>query len=208
MQIDFLNLKSRAIICAEIESIHSLIEQNIDPKRVKCFYFDSIKIEDVRAIIKEAYIKDNEYKYLAISSSSYSVVVQNALLKILEEPPSGVYFLLIAKSKSALLATVKSRLTTHQIPTQKKELNLELNLKNLTMSEIFGFIKAHERVPKEELFSITQEIIKLSVTKHLIDFTQKEYEVFDSLYRLIELNTRASTILTTLLLTIYDRRYK
>ncbi len=45
-----------------------------------------------------------------------SLIFQNKLLKILEEPPSGVYFLLGVTSLSAVLPTVKSRVKLLEVP--------------------------------------------------------------------------------------------
>ncbi len=42
---------------------------------------------------------------------------QNALLKILEEPPKGVFFMLLAQNSSALLATVRSRAPVLRLQT-------------------------------------------------------------------------------------------
>lgn len=50
-----------------------------------------------------------------------SAVVQNKLLKLLEEPPAGVYFLLGATVEFPLLATVKSRASKLEIPPFSEE---------------------------------------------------------------------------------------
>lgn len=43
-------------------------------------------------------------------------LVQNKLLKLLEEPPEGVYFLLCAVSEHGILPTVLSRVTKYAVP--------------------------------------------------------------------------------------------
>ena len=45
-----------------------------------------------------------------------TIMAQNALLKILEEPPAGVYLILTAVSRAKLLETVISRLTILTLP--------------------------------------------------------------------------------------------
>lgn len=50
-----------------------------------------------------------------------SVVVQNKLLKVLEEPPSGVHFLLGATSEFPVLTTVLSRAKRLEIPPFSEE---------------------------------------------------------------------------------------
>lgn len=73
---------------------------------------NSFHVDVVRDVIKDVYIKPNEadYKvYILGNADCMSVSAQNALLKVLEEPPEYVVFLLTAQTKSALLETVLSR---------------------------------------------------------------------------------------------------
>lgn len=73
---------------------------------------NSFHVDVVRDVIKDVYIKPNEadYKvYILGNADCMSVSAQNALLKVLEEPPEYVVFILTAQSKSMLLETVLSR---------------------------------------------------------------------------------------------------
>lgn len=69
-------------------------------------------IDTVREIRREAYVRPNEAERKALilrDVQEMSPQAQNALLKILEEPPKGVLFLLTCGNKAALLETVLSR---------------------------------------------------------------------------------------------------
>ncbi len=73
---------------------------------------DSIKIEVIRQLIKDASIKpiQSEYKiYIIDDCDKMTVQAQNALLKTLEEPPSHVIFILITSKYFSLLDTIRSR---------------------------------------------------------------------------------------------------
>lgn len=75
---------------------------------------NSFHVDTVREIITDAYMQPNEaeYKvYILADAHCMNANAQNALLKILEEPPEYVIFILTVKSKSALLSTVLSRST-------------------------------------------------------------------------------------------------
>lgn len=81
-----------------------------------CFYFGSdgakVSVDDIRTISERAYLAPNEAKgkvFVLEEADTYNAQSQNALLKILEEPPKNVFFVLTASSKSALLSTVRSR---------------------------------------------------------------------------------------------------
>lgn len=72
----------------------------------------SVSVEAVRAVRQEAYIAPHESPlriFFFPSANTLTVQAQNALLKLIEEPPQNVYFLLTAPGKSLLLPTVVSR---------------------------------------------------------------------------------------------------
>lgn len=72
----------------------------------------SIKVETVRKIREDAQIASCEGKckfYIISGADNMTVQAQNALIKTLEEPPDNVVFIIICKSKLALLSTICSR---------------------------------------------------------------------------------------------------
>lgn len=76
---------------------------------------NSFHVDTVRDIINDAYLQPNEsdYKvYILANAECMNASAQNALLKILEEPPEYVVFIMTVSSKSALLSTVLSRSVT------------------------------------------------------------------------------------------------
>lgn len=90
-----------------IGAIHPDISEYISAGTANSFHVDT-----VRNIINDAYVQPNEadYKiYILANAHCMNQNAQNALLKILEEPPKYVVFILTTNSKSALLSTVLSR---------------------------------------------------------------------------------------------------
>ena len=76
---------------------------------------NKVGVDDIRAVSDEAYLASNEADckvFLLKNADLYNVQAQNALLKILEEPPEGVKFVLTASGTSSILPTVRSRLFT------------------------------------------------------------------------------------------------
>lgn len=76
----------------------------------------SIGVDDVREqIISEVYLKPRNTSrkvFVIEEGDDLSVAAQNALLKVLEEPPSYVCFIICVTSKEKLLSTVLSRSQT------------------------------------------------------------------------------------------------
>ena len=90
-----------------IAAIHPDISEYIPAGTANSFHVDT-----VRNIINDAYVQPNEadYKiYILANAHCMNQNAQHALLKILEEPPKYVVFILTTNSKSALLSTVLSR---------------------------------------------------------------------------------------------------
>lgn len=74
----------------------------------------TISVAAVRQIRADAYIKPHSADsrvFIIDGAHRMNVQSQNALLKVLEEPPAGVAFILTAPSRTGLLETVRSRCT-------------------------------------------------------------------------------------------------
>lgn len=72
----------------------------------------SIGVALIRDIKNSAYIKPQELDvriFIIRQAQTMTTEAQNALLKILEEPPRGVFFFLLCDNASLLLPTVRSR---------------------------------------------------------------------------------------------------
>ena len=163
------------------------------------FKFDDFLIDNARDVIHTAYIYGD--KSIFCIAKNFRVEAQNAMLKLLEEPPEDTKIFIITNSKSGILATIRSRLPIIDIREKispPQPLRLELNLKN-----IFEFIKSIDKISKddakEKLISIFFYYIEISDKLLLLDY-------FDRGYKLIELNTKPSTIISNILIEMYKER--
>lgn len=75
--------------------------------------FETLAIGEVRKIIQSAFVKPfaAEVKIIVIEAKSIAREAQQALLKILEEPPQSTKFILVLPGIEDLLPTVLSRLS-------------------------------------------------------------------------------------------------
>lgn len=74
----------------------------------------NITVAQIRALRTEAYVKPHmavRRVFVIDKADSMNEQAQNALLKVLEEPPGDIVFILIAESAAALLDTIISRCT-------------------------------------------------------------------------------------------------
>lgn len=105
----------------------------------------TIGIESVREITDSAYILPNDLDvkvYIIKNAEKLTAQAQNALLKIFEEGPRSVYFILLTSAPSQLLPTVRSR-----APEIKTEVFIDKKLTELLISNVK---KASELSMKDE----------------------------------------------------------
>lgn len=84
----------------------------------------SFGVDEVRKIIEEVLKRpyEGDKKVIIIhQGSKLTVQAQNALLKTIEEPPQGVYIMLLSESLELLLDTIKSRCQIYKLTPLNKE---------------------------------------------------------------------------------------
>lgn len=130
-----------------------------------------IRVDTIRNIRKEAYVlpTDCEYHiYILNESEKMNVNAQNALLKILEEPPQNTIFILLAPSKELLLPTVVSRVQAHTLGKSSVEETQQV------------FLHKFPSLPKE---SVTRAA-KLQCVFDKIELDAPSIKIIDSAYEL------------------------
>ncbi len=104
-----------------------------------------IRIEAIRDLIKDASIIPNEADtkvfILYDVDKTMSDIVQNAFLKILEEPPQSTLFILTAESSGRMLPTILSRVQTFSL---KNETSVDENIDALAREIIDGILSPNE----------------------------------------------------------------
>ena len=82
-----------------------------------------ITVDQVRALRQEAWVAPNEAGrkvFLIPEADTMNPSAQNALLKVLEEPPAAAAFLLLGKTAGAFLPTVRSRCLTLRVMAEEE----------------------------------------------------------------------------------------
>ena len=94
-------------ICEEISKLCNKLEED--------FLYDSIPINQVRNMEAWAHIKTEEGRKTVIieNADRMQTSVRNAMLKILEEPPEDVVFILLTSKRNAIMQTILSRVRTY-----------------------------------------------------------------------------------------------
>lgn len=141
---------------------------NYSPKKA------SFGVDDVRNIIEEVSKKpyEGDEKVIIIhEGDKLTIQAQNALLKTIEEPPKGVFIILLSESLELLLDTIKSRCQVYKLTPLNKEHMLSFIKKiNITQEEsILSALAYAEGIPgraerilhDENLENLRNLVIKL-----------------------------------------------
>lgn len=88
-------------------------------------FVSGIKIDEIRETIELSYNQSSPLIILFPNADNMSLGAKNSLLKITEEPPKNVYFILTLTSIDNTLPTIKSRGTVFNLDNYTKEELLE-----------------------------------------------------------------------------------
>lgn len=196
----FENERGGILITAEMEERAKEIEESRHPLRCITFMRDDFKIEDAKEVIAEAYRSEENTKTLILGAKSFTVPAQNALLKILEEPPRNIAFILLAPNKSTFLPTVRSRLSLKQEHQKLTHETLPITLKTLDLAGLFTFVKEHDRLKKHEAKALIEQLMHQAIHVEKLSLTAVQLEGFEKALRLIELNSRFQSVLVMVLM--------
>ncbi len=112
--------------CGECENCRAALSKNhpdittIAPEDNK----KNIAVDQVRELRQEAFIRPHKSVkrvFVIDKADTMNAASQNALLKVLEEPPEAVMFLLIAENNAAFLDTIISRCVVLNLTAQQGE---------------------------------------------------------------------------------------
>ena len=207
--IDFIG-HSCILIVNDIEStVNELINKYPlhSTRIIKNEEKDEFQLAQATQAIKEAYISSNETKYIFLCGSTFRKEAQNSLLKVLEEPPRNVVFIIITNSKTSMLPTIYSRIPYKYLKKSVLKAESLLDINKLDLKDIYNFLKENQKISKNEAKDIVESIL-IKVNKQKIKLSHKELDFFSKSIKLLELNSRPINILTTLLLSIANQKNK
>ena len=120
---------------------------------------DEFLIAQSTQAIKEAYIASNEKKYIFLCGTTFRKEAQNSLLKVLEEPPRNVIFIIVTNSKTSILPTIYSRLPYKYLKKSILKNESSLNLNKLDLKDIYNFLKENQKISKNEAKEVVESIL-------------------------------------------------
>ncbi len=175
---------SKAIITNNIDKLLKELDGEIIRK-------DEIKIEDVREIEKIAYITERNKKNIIIAAEKFNIYAQNALLKLIEEPPKNIDFIIVTKSKHTLLDTILSRVKLYKKYFEEDD---EFELQPITNEYILELI--NKDMQKQEIKNFLKSVLK---NKNL---NEECLKIINDAIAMLELNMDKEAVISLIMLCI------
>ena len=205
----FLYKKNSQILVTKLNpELKKQIQNELSDFEIFWFQKEKILLDDVKIISDEVFISTGSEKYIIIETNEIAIITQNALLKMFEEPPSNVYFLIIVPSKSILLSTIRSRFPIFELKN-REEFNSPVpipKLENFHLQDLKAFLKDVSKINHEVAIKIIEEIFIQN--KQNFHFQSDDFKRLQKAIQLLNLNSNLEQIFTMFLLPIILRNIK
>ncbi len=186
---------NKVYISNDIEKAKEVLENEYQDLII--FEDNELKLPMVKEIKEIAYKTSKNKQTILIKAINLRIEAQNALLKILEETPDNLEFLILTSSKYALLDTIRSRVEIKTLNFEIPEVEVDINIDRLTTKDIYDILK--KDISKQQL---KQYIIK--IFKQLKNPNQRVLDNFELAIKLVDLNSDKQALLSLILLSIRE----
>jgi len=203
-----MKLTSQVIVTSKIEDTIALLEEKRKNERIiKVLEGDkAFGVDDAKEVIAKAYMASEETTVIILSAKVFSPVVQNKLLKIIEEPPKNKEFILITQSKSTILDTIRSRLRITILSETREEEPLGFELSTLSLASVYAFAQLHKRTNAKEVSVIVERIAKEAMVSGEYNLDEKTLTLFSECFVALDMGSPPQFVLNTLLLKLLARK--
>jgi DNA polymerase-3 subunit delta' len=202
-----LALTSGVVITRDIEgTLQQLEALRGDERIVKIVREENFLVEDAKLAIEKAYMASEALTVIIMAAKVFSPVVQNKLLKVIEEPPANKAFIILTVSKATILPTIRSRMPVIILESSTQEEDLGLDLPALSLQSVYAFTQMHKRTNAAVMRAIIEEIVKEAIKSRAYDLDEKSLTLFSDAYRAIDMGSPPQFVLNTLLLKLLARK--
>ncbi len=167
---------------------------------------ETFSVVDAKLAIEKAYMASTEITIIILAAKTFSPLVQNKLLKVIEEPPKNKEFIIVTESKSTILDTIKSRLPITVLSEIKKDEDLGLDLRSLSLDSVYTFVQTHKRTDAKAMKYIIEGISKEAIRSQGYNLDEKTLTLFSNAFIALDMGSPPQFLLNTLLLKLLARK--
>lgn len=203
-----ISLKSQVIISTDIDDTILKLEAKRENERFIKILEDekAFGVDDAKLAIEKAYMASEETTVIILAAKIFSPIVQNKLLKVIEEPPKNTEFIILTPNKSTILDTIRSRLPITVLSEEKIEEDLGLELDQLSLGSVYAFIQTHKRSDAKAMKILTERISKEAMSSGAYDLDKVTLTLFSNVFVALDMGSPPQFVLNTLLLKLLARK--
>lgn len=166
----------------------------------------NFSVDEVKLAIEKAYLATNEENYILLCADNFSAVVQNRLLKVIEEPPKNKSFMILTPQKSSILPTIYSRLPVHIVDESNDEIELPFSIDKLDIGAVYDFIQSNSRVSSAEARKMVEAISHQAIKSQKFETNETMLQMMHDSILALDKGSPSTFILTGLLLKLLALR--
>ena len=201
--MQFNAYKSQILICKNLDKLNHFLSK-FEGLSIE-ISTDVFLMENAKSVLKESYLKSDKLRRIILIAKEYKEEAQNALLKLLEETPSGLFIYIVTPSKNIIIDTIKSRLPLFIIDKSSNDFIIDSyllsRLKNIDYECIYRSVDLYSKMDRQELLDFLKSLLK-AFLEEKIPLNKKQLEAFWNSYELISLNANKQAVLNHLFLTL------
>jgi len=202
-----MRLSSQVIITSQLETTIAQLESlRRDEQIIKIIKEDKFLVEDTKLAIEKAYMASKVTTVIILGAKEFPAIIQNRLLKVIEEPPLGVEFILITPSKATILPTIRSRIPITTLKESKEKESIELDMRELDLASVYSFVQKHKRIDIPSAKKIVEQIALEAMESKRFKLDEKTLQLFADSYKALDVGSSPQFVLTTILLKLLAKR--
>ncbi len=205
-----LRLHSQVIITSRFEEVtqqlRDLAKEN--ERFVTIIREGNFVVDDAERAIEKAYLASYERTIIILAAETFSPVVQNKLLKIIEEPPPKTDFILMLPTKATLLPTIRSRLPIVVLDEGAEEEAAPLDMARLDLGSMYAFIQEHKRIDGAEAKRMLERLTIDAIRSGRYRLDASTLDLMRDSRLALDKGSPASFVLTGVLLKLLARKIR
>lgn len=205
-----MRLGSQVIITSRFEEtlaqLQDLAQEN--ERFVPIIREGNFLVEDAKLAIEKAYLASYEKTIIVLAADVFSPVVQNKLLKVIEEPPAKTDFVLMLPTKATLLGTIRSRLPITILDEVEEVEALGLEMERLDVRSVYDFIQKHKRIDGAGAKTLLETLANAAIRSGRYDLDERTLTLLHQSRQALDKGSPPSFVLTGVLLKLLARHKK
>ncbi|WP_286337453.1 DNA polymerase III subunit delta' [Hydrogenimonas cancrithermarum] len=199
-------LSSKIILTDRFDETFETLKKEFDDAIFHRIDTEDFLVEHAKEAVEKAYLTSDREKVIVLSAKRFTPIAQNKLLKILEEPPSKIHFILMTPTKSGLLTTIRSRLPIDDRGSAKESVEIGLDLERLDLARLFAFLQSNRRIDAKKGAMLAEALGKEAMNSGRYRLDDAMLETFAQSLRLLDMGSPPNFVLTRLALKLLERK--